>query len=134
MDGHRGTSIRETHEKGIISPKLAMGKPAGQVDAANTGYVLAGADTVQTARQPREVWARGKERMLGWGGGWGGIMGWKFQSDPKGVWISTLKMMDAFERLANYGITCMIVAINLRALLNNMHMYNTCLASQQTQI
>ena len=80
-----GTSVSEIANKGIPLSKIAVGKPITQADAANTGFVPADqlASIIQTARQAGNVWATDADV--------GGVMGWKFQSDRQGTWVSQLQ-------------------------------------------
>lgn len=80
-----GTANNQIAKKGIPLSKLVIGKPVSQADAANTGYVPVQtlAQIFQTARKPGGVWANAQDV--------GGMMGWKFHSDPKGAWIKQLK-------------------------------------------
>jgi chitinase len=66
---------------------LSTGKPVSTGDAANTGYVPVQtlAQIFQTARKPGGVWANSQDV--------GGMMGWKFHSDPQGAWIKQLKIV-----------------------------------------
>ena len=87
----KGTSVSEIAAKGIPSSKIAVGKPITQADAANTGFVPVTelASIIDTARQPGNVWANGRDV--------GGVMGWRFQSDRDGAWISSLQVATAVE-------------------------------------
>ena len=80
-----GTSAGQIAKKGIPLSKLAIGKPVSQGDVANTGYLPVSklASILQTARQTGKVWANMTHV--------GGVMGWKFRSDPEGMWVNTLK-------------------------------------------
>ena len=80
-----GTSVREIANKGIPMSKIVVGKPITQADVVNSGYIPAGelASIMQTARQPGNVWANDADV--------GGVMGWKFQSDRQGAWVSQLQ-------------------------------------------
>ena len=86
-----GTSVSEIAAKGIPLSKIAVGKPITQADAANTGFVPVTdlASIIDTARQPGEVWANGRDV--------GGVMGWRFQSDRDGTWISQLQVATDVE-------------------------------------
>ena len=81
-----GTSVSEIAAKGIPLSKIAVGKPITEADAANTGFVPAAmlASIIDTARKPGNVWSN--ERDVG------GVMGWRFQSDRDGTWISQLQV------------------------------------------
>ena len=80
-----GTANNQIAKKGIPLSKLAIGKPVSQADVSNTGYVPVEklASMLQTARQPGGVWANPRDI--------GGVMGWKFHSDPEGAWVKQLK-------------------------------------------
>ena len=93
-----GTSVSEIAAKGIPLSKIAVGKPITQADAANTGFVLATdlASFIDTARQPGNVWANGRDV--------GGVMGWRFQSDRDGAWISQLQAATNVEPRNGNGI------------------------------
>jgi chitinase len=80
-----GTANNQIAKKGIPLSKLVIGKPVSTGDAANTGYVPVQtlAQIFQTARKPGGVWANTQDV--------GGMMGWKFHSDPQGAWIKQLK-------------------------------------------
>ena len=86
-----GTSVSEIAAKGIPLSKITVGKPITQADAANTGFVPVTdlASIIDTARQPGNVWANGRDV--------GGVMGWRFQSDRDGTWISQLQVATAVE-------------------------------------
>ena len=86
-----GTSVNEIAAKGIPLSKITVGKPITQADAANTGFVPVTdlASIIDTARQPGNVWANGRDV--------GGVMGWRFQSDRDGTWISQLQAATAVE-------------------------------------
>jgi hypothetical protein len=91
-----GTSVGEIAAKGIPMSKIAMGKPITQADAANTGFIPVTdlASIIDTARQPGNVWANGRDV--------GGVMGWRFQSDRDGTWISQLQVATAVEPIVNF--------------------------------
>ena len=78
--------------------KIAIGKPITQADAANTGFVpvIDLVSIINTARQPGNVWANGRDV--------GGVMGWRFQSDRDGSWISQLQVATAVEPRSETGM------------------------------
>ena len=80
-----GTSVSQIAKKGIPMSKLAVGKPVSPGDVSNTGYLPVNqlASIFQMAKQPNKVWSNMTYV--------GGIMGWKFRSDPDGTWVKTLK-------------------------------------------
>jgi hypothetical protein len=93
-----GTSVNEIAAKGIPLSKIAVGKPITQADAANTGFVPVTdlASIIDTARQPGNVWANGRDV--------GGVMGWRFQSDRDGTWINQLQVATAVEPRSRTGM------------------------------
>ena len=80
-----GTSVSEIAKKGIPKSKIAVGKPITQADVVNSGYIAVDqlASFIKTARQAGNVWANDADV--------GGVMGWKFQSDRDGAWVSQLQ-------------------------------------------
>ena len=109
----KGTSISEIAAKGIPSSKIAVGKPITQADAANTGFVPVTelASIIDAARQPGNVWADG--------GDVGGVMGWQFQSDRDGAWISTLQIATDVEPSVRPGVQTSLPEIDSEAGVGN---------------